>query len=249
MKIAIPRYGEEIAPCFDVATHFVIYRKEDDKSVLGENFVCSSPKGVDRVRKLLGEGVDVLICGGINNRYKYMLQMEGVTVISRITGQVEGALKAFLNGELYGPDEEPIFQVMSENPPLADLVAWTMELFSENGYMVFPGSDHASFPVDLVAEMSCPVCGKPIRAAICCGMHAYRIDEEIRAFHHATGESFNSVIYIHSLSPEVEKLCVEFGIQLIDPDLYSDKISLSGEPWQIPLLKPPLLGHNRLFSN
>lgn len=248
MKIAIPTFGNDIAPWFDVARHVAIYRLEGEQPILDEVFVCPSLHAVDRVRKINQEKVNVLVCSGISNKYKHMLQSGGVTVINHITGSVEQALIAFDNGELCGSDDEPIFQAIQPNRSLADLVEWTQKLFSDNGYEVVPGFEQASFPIDLVAERKCPKCGQPLRVAICCGMHAYRVDQEIREFHHAAGGIFDAEVYVHAVSLELERMCSDFGIQLMDPSEHRAAEVASGQASAFPLLEGPPEGHSDCFA-
>ncbi len=246
MKIAIPYFKGEVAPCFDVASHFFIYQTEENGGYNKHPLKIDNVSGIENVRRLRNEKIDVLICGGINDKFKYMLETTGVQVISRITGWTDSAFKAFLKGEISGPNEEPIYQSMDSDPSLADLINRSIQLFSASGYRIYSGEQYASFPVDFVAEIDCPICGKPVKAAICCGKHIYRIDEEIREFHLNTGENFNVRIYIQTHSPAVEKSCQQFGIQLIDPakvqigKQYQDKIAA------IPLIRSPVKGHNKL---
>lgn len=248
MKIAIPTFGNDIAPWFDVASHIAIYRIEGEQPILEEVFVCSSPHAVDRVRKINQEKVNVLICSGISNKYKHMLQSSGVTVINHITGSVEQALIAFNNGELCGSNDEPIFHAIQPNRSLADLVEWTRKLFSANGYYVVPGFEQASFPIDLVSEMKCSKCGQPVRIAICCGMHAYRVDQEIREFHHAAGGVFDVEVYVHAASLEVERMCSDFSIQLMDPGEYGTADAVTERTSAFPLLKVSPQGHSGCFA-
>ena len=223
MKVAIPHYKNEIAPCFDVAANFIIYEVEQGVVITHRMLKVNVSRAVDIVRAVRDEGISLLICGGINNRYKYMLESAGIKVITRISGRTDGALKAFLTGELSGPDEAPIFQTMDANPPLADLINKSMEFFASFGFQLFSGGEYAPFPIDFVAEKACPICGKPIKVTVYCGMHMYRIDEEIKEFHLNAGDNFNVNVYIQNFSPAVKKACDEFGVQLIDWEQIKEK--------------------------
>ncbi|HEX7344021.1 MAG TPA: hypothetical protein VF398_07140 [bacterium] len=227
MKIAIPRFGEEIAPGFEVAAHLSVFEAGHTQATPLDLLSFNAPGGLDRVRALLAGTVNILICSGIGNQYKSMLQASGITVIDHVTGTIAGVLDAFYNGELCGSQTEPIFRSGLHGAPLNELLDWTIKAFQEHGYEVRSARDMAPFPVDLVARMQCPGCGKLVRIAICCGMHTYRVDQEIREFHHAASGSFDACIYIHDASPEVEKTCKDFGIQLLIP--------VSGEPDQVPV--------------
>ncbi len=243
MKVAIPRFGDDIAPWFDVASHFVIYTIEKDQSILSEVFICSGSSGMNRVQKLQEYKVDILICGSISNKYKHLLQTHGVTVINQVTGPAENAIEAFLHGELCGAEVEPVFQLTAEHAYHHDLVQRAYEIFSGNGYKVSGGADVAPFPIDLIAEAPCPVCKKNVRLAICCGMHTYRADEEVREFHYVAGDAFNAMIYLHEVTPELEKACSDFGIFLLDPERLTVRQDTDAEETDLPLVKLPLNGH------
>jgi len=243
VKIAIPRFGEEIAPGFEVAANISVYEAGHAQATPLDLLIFNAPGGLDRVRALLAGAVNILICSGIGNQYKNMLQASGITVIDHVTGTVAGVLDAFYSGELCGSQTEPIFRSGLQGAPLDELLDWTIKAFQDHGYEVLSARDMAPFPVDLVARMQCPSCGKLVRIAICCGMHAYRVDQEIREFHHAASGSFDACVYIHEASPEVEKTCKDFGIQLLTP--------FSRDPDQVPmpavqafqLLRIPLASH------
>jgi predicted Fe-Mo cluster-binding NifX family protein len=238
LKIAVPRYADEIAPLFDAATHISIYQVEREQPILVETVKITSAQELDSVRRLQEAGISILICNGISQVAKSILQARGITVINKVTGGVESALKAFYNGKLCGSDGDPIFQRSDARLGLKDLLDQTRELFSKHGYNVHTGGDKASFPVDLVAEIACPACGKTIRVAICCGMHTHRLDDEIRAFHNIASGSFDAMVYANFAPEEVDKTCAEFGIQAINP-------SRDRRPGKVvPLLKGHLGGHD-----
>ena len=246
IKIIIPEFEGEIAPCFDAASQFRLFNVESGKIVDSANKSCDGAEAFDRVRMALREKVDVLICGGINQQYRDILKSHEVIVISRLTGTVDGALKAFLAGELYGPDEEPIYRFMDSNVSLADILRWSMETFISNGFKVASGEGYAAFPIDLVAEIECPVCGKPIRTAVCCGGHIFRADEEIQAFHHAATSDFNARVYVRPASQEIKKCCREFDVQLMEPHKKIPAYMLIRDNNRVPLLKSPINGHEKL---
>ncbi len=256
MKIAIPRLGEEIAPWFDVATHIGLYLLEKEQLRLSDVLVFppaddqtrSRPEaGVERLRKILEAGVNLIICSGISNQYKHMAQSRGITVINHVAGPVARALQAFNHGELCGSEFEPIYQMQTHNPPLSELITRTGELFSRLGYQISTDVEKNPFPIDIIAEIKCPVCQKTVSLAICCGMHAYRADEEIRELHHAAAGAFNAEVYVNARSAEVDQACSEFGIQILDPAQFEQLLApVTGEnitlPWRF--LGTPLAEHS-----
>jgi hypothetical protein len=79
-------------------------------------------------------------------------------------------------------------------------------------------------------------------------MHTYRVDQEIREFHHAAAGSFDACIYIHEASPEVEHTCRDFGIQLLAP--VSGGLDQPPAPatQAIPLLTVPPANHTNCLQ-
>ncbi len=248
MKIAIPTYADNIAPCFEVAGLFALVSTRDNIPVSSKPITCSGKEGYYRVRLLQVHSVDVLICNGIKSFYRDMLTGSGIMVIRGVSGPAARALAEFLNGDLkaesYDADELSRPCEITHN----ELVDWTTEYFTACGYHVLPGPGGDAILVDLVAEMSCPLCGKPVRVAICCGAHTYRANLEIREFHHATLSGFNARVYVHPGDPIIATCCREFGIEFIDPKNARpsgrDQIK---QP--IPALTGPVHGHEKAFSS
>ena len=104
MKIAVPRYEEEVAPCFDYSVTIVVYTAVNKKIVSQKEFTISSQWPVDRIRLLRDQGVDVLICGGIQDRFEDMVRGSGIEVISWVSGRVEDLLEQYLDKKLITND-------------------------------------------------------------------------------------------------------------------------------------------------
>jgi hypothetical protein len=113
------------------------------------------------------------------------------------------------------------------------------------GWQVKPADPNAPFAVDLVGSIRCPVCHRPIRAAVCCGAHIYRCDREIREFHDATVNDFHVRLYIHPATSRLTECCRSFGIQLIDPHSYPVDVPESNARRLSPIAVA-VAGHDRL---
>ena len=218
MIVAIPKFGEAVAPCFEVARVFLLADVEGGRVVSQKILECKGCEGFGRIQLLRDNEANVLICGGIKGFYRDLLQASGLAVISNVSAGVTEALGGYVSGGLT-PDQEIEEAVEPEGEiPLEDLVCWTHELFAAHGYRVRPGAELAPFPVDLVAEIECPVCHKPVRVAICCGAHTYRPDQEVKLLHHAAASGYHARAYVRSSTPQVARRCREYDIELIDPD-------------------------------
>jgi predicted Fe-Mo cluster-binding NifX family protein len=217
MKVAIPHLDDNVAPCFEAASSFVIAVVEEARVVSRQQARCTAAEGHKRIQLLQVHGVSLLVCNGIESLYEDMLTASGVTVIKSVSAPVDVALQQLLVGQLTvespSPDELPESSVAAQQ----EMVAWAREFFEAGGYIVsdVPGSDYAL--LDLVAEITCPRCGRPVRVAICCGSHTYRPSQEITEFHHGTPTGFNARVYVCPTAPAVVECCRGYGIQHLDP--------------------------------
>jgi predicted Fe-Mo cluster-binding NifX family protein len=246
-KIAIPKFHDMVAPCFETANYFLISRIGKSGEVTERLDSCTGCEGFGRIRLLQDNAVNILICNGIKAFYVDLLESSGLEVIDGVSLTVESALKQYLSGRLKPRNRTFQFQELTCEIPHEDLVCWARELFESHGFMVKAGDENIPFPIDLIAELKCPVCGKPIRIAICCGAHTYRADREIQEFHHSTPSIFHARVYVRPGNPLVEEKCDEYEIQLIDTNsenaIKDEQISD-----RIPLLKKPITGHERAFN-
>ncbi|MEW5993553.1 MAG: NifB/NifX family molybdenum-iron cluster-binding protein [Candidatus Zixiibacteriota bacterium] len=246
MIVAVPKYNEAIAPRFEVARYFLICVVEGGQQLSSRIFDCSTGcEGFGRVRLLRDKHADVLICNGIKSFYRDLLEASGVTVIPNVTLPVSEAMQLYLAGQL-----QPATTIMESCSPATgipheDLVCWARELFESNGYSV--RASESPFPIDLIAEITCPVCRKPVRVAICCGAHTYRTDQEIRELHRVAASDFHAQVYVHPGTPAISRCCQEYGVQLIDPDTEL-KTCHRRNAQTIPVLAAPVPGHERAFA-
>lgn len=247
MIVAIPKFGESVAPCFEAASYFVMARFDGPHVQEQTIKECSGCEGFGRVQLLRDKHVEVLICNGIKGFYRDLLQAAGIRVHVNITGDIGSILSRFGAGE-FVPAEEEAYKEESvldgAAVPLEDLICWTRELFIAHGYEVHPGENLAPFPVDLVAEITCPRCGKPVRVAICCGAHTYRSTDEIRQLHRVASSDYHARVYIHSATPRIEQCCSEYGIELVDPDA---RFAARDHPskGRIPILQGAITDHEQ----
>jgi predicted Fe-Mo cluster-binding NifX family protein len=247
MIVALPRFNDLVAPRFEVARFFVFAKIEAHTEQDREVIQCTGCEGLGRVQLILDRHADLLICNGIRSIYCHMLRSNGVQVLTDQSGTVDEVLEQIRIEALpvAGPPGTPI--EVEPQIPLEDLICWTRELFSACGYSVYPGAERAPFPVDLVAEITCPVCHKTIRIAICCGAHTYRCDQEISQLHRVAGTDFHACVYIHPATEHVQRYCSDYGIELLDPNArfaQSDRLARN----RIPILQNPIPGHERAFA-
>ena len=100
-KILIPIEGEEIAPRFDLATEVWIgWLGEDTKLVKESILVLPQASAEDLCQLILNEGVDMLVCGGIENEYYEYLCWKKIEVYDLVIASYSQALQAIKEGTL-----------------------------------------------------------------------------------------------------------------------------------------------------
>ena len=100
MKVAIPRFGEEVAPCFEYSATIAIFTIEKNQVVEQTDFTLRSQQSLDRLRLLRDQSVDVLICGGIQDRFEELVNAKGIRTISWVSGDVKDLLDQYIAGTL-----------------------------------------------------------------------------------------------------------------------------------------------------
>ncbi|MBW2257079.1 MAG: NifB/NifX family molybdenum-iron cluster-binding protein [Deltaproteobacteria bacterium] len=100
MKVALPRFGKYVAPCFEHTATICIFAVNEGRIGKQTDFTLTSEESLDRVRLLKDQGVDVLICGGIQDRFQAMVEGLGILVISWVSGSVSELLDLFVRGQL-----------------------------------------------------------------------------------------------------------------------------------------------------
>ena len=107
MKVAIPRMGETVAPCFEYCATMAIFDVAESGAVEQLDFPLKSREPLDRVRLLRDQKVDAVISGGMQAFYEDLLKAAGFEVISWVSGVVDDLLAHYLRGELVSGTELP----------------------------------------------------------------------------------------------------------------------------------------------
>ena len=108
MRVAIPRMGETVAPCFEYCATMAIFDVAESGVVDQVDFPLQSREPFDRIRLLRDQKVDTVICGGMQAFYEDLLKACGVEVISWVEGSVDDLLALFVRGELVAGTELPL---------------------------------------------------------------------------------------------------------------------------------------------
>jgi predicted Fe-Mo cluster-binding NifX family protein len=99
-KIAIPELGERIAPRLGMARELVIAVIKDGEVEQRTNLDLSCYPPLLKIKRLREEGVNTLICAGIERVFWGYLTGFGIQVIAGVTGPVDKAIDRYLSGNL-----------------------------------------------------------------------------------------------------------------------------------------------------
>jgi len=106
VKIAVPRSGEDVAPCVGHCALMTIYTITGGHISNQVDFPLRSQEPFDRVRLLRDQGVDTIICGGVQDVLEECLRGSGIEVISWVMGSVDALLELYLRGQLVPGHED-----------------------------------------------------------------------------------------------------------------------------------------------
>ena len=100
-KIIIPLFGEDVAPRFDLATEVFIIEQGEEGEILEEKALVLPHASAEQLCHLiLTEGVEVVICGGIEEEYYQFLTWKRVQVFDAVIGPWRRAEERFRQGLL-----------------------------------------------------------------------------------------------------------------------------------------------------
>ena len=100
MKIAVTYDNGEVFQHFGRTENFKVYEVEDNK-VISSEVIGSNGTGHGALAGLLaGEGIDVLICGGIGGGAQTALAEAGIELVAGAQGNTDEVIETYLRGEL-----------------------------------------------------------------------------------------------------------------------------------------------------
>ena len=100
-KVAIPVLDQDVAPCFEAASQFLIANIRNNRKVSERFCRCRGFESHCRFKFLKKNKVNVLICNGINNFYSDLLNVSGIKVIPNVTKNANTAINLFIEGKLH----------------------------------------------------------------------------------------------------------------------------------------------------
>ena len=100
MKIAIPIFGNRISPRFDFSPEMWIVEVEKDEVVREEKLSTGNLNIPQRLEQITSNGVDRVICGGIDGFSRNELGCRGIDVVQDVIGDAEIVFDLFMKGRL-----------------------------------------------------------------------------------------------------------------------------------------------------
>ena len=100
-KCAVPAFGQNVAPRYDVAALFKVFELRGGRIEPAGTLNASGLDAESRLDLLLGAGVDVLLCGGIRRFDLFRLHGAGIRVVPGMRGPVESVVAAFASGRIW----------------------------------------------------------------------------------------------------------------------------------------------------
>jgi predicted Fe-Mo cluster-binding NifX family protein len=100
-KILIPLYENDVAPRFDLATEVLIVSHVEKTGSGDKRMVVLPRASADQLCHLIiTEGVQTVICSGIEDDYYQYLTWKRIEVIDSVVGTSQSALNRYIQGKL-----------------------------------------------------------------------------------------------------------------------------------------------------
>lgn len=100
MKIAIPLFGNRISPRFDFSPEMWIIDVEGGKVVGQEKLQTANLNLPQRLEQITSNGVNKVICGGMDGFCQNQLGSRGIDVVQDVIGEAEIVFDLFMRGRL-----------------------------------------------------------------------------------------------------------------------------------------------------
>jgi len=100
MKIAIPIFENRISPRFDFSPEMWVIEVERGKVLGREKFSTANLNLPQRLEQITSNGVDKVICGGIDGLSRDQLGSRGIDVVQEVTGDADIVFDLFMRGRL-----------------------------------------------------------------------------------------------------------------------------------------------------
>jgi predicted Fe-Mo cluster-binding NifX family protein len=104
-KVLITLYGNDVAPRFDLTTEVLIASVTEEGAVGEEKTMVLPQSSAEKLCHLvLTDGIQTVICGGIEQEFYEYLTWKKVVVVDSVIGSLERVLQRFGEGRLKAGD-------------------------------------------------------------------------------------------------------------------------------------------------
>ncbi|HUL36686.1 MAG TPA: NifB/NifX family molybdenum-iron cluster-binding protein [Thermodesulfobacteriota bacterium] len=100
MKIAIPIFENRISPRFDFSPEMWVIEVEGGKVVGQEKLSAANLNLPQRLEQITSNGVNKVICGGIDGFCRDQLGRRGIDVVQDVIGDADIVFDLFMEGRL-----------------------------------------------------------------------------------------------------------------------------------------------------
>ncbi len=99
MLVAVPLFGQDVAPRFGFADSFLIAEIEDRQLVRTDQVATVADGWANRLGELRDLEVEVLLCGGFNRAFVPLAEDLGISILAGLAGNARQIVEAFARGE------------------------------------------------------------------------------------------------------------------------------------------------------
>jgi len=100
IRLALPVFGDEVAPRFCVASEVLVVDVDDGEVASSHTLSLAGIPWPERLSRLSSGGVNVLLCGGFNRGFEPQAHNLGMQVISGLAGDMDQLIDAYCRGEV-----------------------------------------------------------------------------------------------------------------------------------------------------
>jgi len=104
-RLAIPLFGDVVAPRFGFADEVLVADVEDGAVVSTQRLVMDGAAWPERLGRLADSGVRLLLCGGFNRRFWPVADSYGIQVVWGLAGRADQLIAAYCRDGLQGVEE------------------------------------------------------------------------------------------------------------------------------------------------
>ena len=100
-KLLITIYGNDIHPRFDLTSEVLIAYVDRQSGNIEEKIIVLPQSNAEQLcNQIIKDGVQTVICGGIEDEYYQYLKWKKVNVIDSVVGPYHNVLRRFIEGAI-----------------------------------------------------------------------------------------------------------------------------------------------------